>query len=104
MIARVAMVDGLSHQALAIVSAFSSVGGVAYHLWMGRPISVRQWVGAMVLSGFCGALTYLWLFEDVDSQLKLIAISILSGILGTSLLDLATTHVLNKLRKAIDVD
>jgi hypothetical protein len=85
-------------QSLLIVAWFSSIGGIAYHLWFGRNISARQWVGALLLSGFCGVLTYLWLYEDVSSHLKLIAVSILAGIGGTSLLDLAVSLFADKIR------
>ena len=99
------MADGPpSPELLALVGGFSSVGGIAYHLWFGRPITTRQWVGATMLSGFCGVLTYLWLFEDVSSQLKLIVVSILAGIGGTSLLDLAVVQIVEKLKKVFHVD
>jgi hypothetical protein len=93
-----------SPEILALVGGFSSIGGMAYHLWFGRPITRRQWVGAVLLSGFCGVLTYLWLFEDVDSQLKLIVVSILAGIGGTSLLDLAVLQLAEKIKKVFHVD
>ena len=93
-----------SPEIVALVGGFSSVGGIAYHLWFGRPIAFRQWVGAALLSGFCGVLTYLWLFEDVSSQLKLIAVSLLAGIGGTSLLDLAVIQISMKLKKVFHVD
>ena len=93
-----------SPEVIALVGWFSSVGGIAYHLWFGRPITRRQWVGATLLSGFCGVLTYLWLFEDVDSQLKLIVVSILAGIGGTSLLDLAVLQLAEKIKKVFHVD
>jgi hypothetical protein len=99
------MSDGApSPELLALVGGFSSVGGVAYHLWFGRTISVRQWIGAALLSGFCGVLTYLWLFEDVTSQLKLIVVSLLAGIGGTSLLDLAILQLAEKAKKVFHVD
>lgn len=90
--------NGPSPEIIAIVSGFSSIGGIAYHLWFGRPITTRQWIGAALLSAFCGALTYLWLFEDVDSQLKLIVVSILAGIGGTSLMDLAVIQLSEKIK------
>ena len=93
-----------SPEVIALVGWFSSIGGIAYHLWFGRPITKRQWVGATLLSGFCGVLTYLWLFEDVDSQLKLIVVSILAGIGGTSLLDLAVLQLAEKIKKVFHVD
>lgn len=93
-----------SPEIIAVVGAFSSIGGIAYHLWFGRPITRRQWIGATMLSAFCGVLTYLWLFEDVDSQLKLIVVSILAGIGGTSLLDLAVVQIAEKLKKVFHVD
>lgn len=99
------MADGSpSPEIIALVGGFSSVGGIAYHLWFGRSITRRQWVGATLLSGFCGVLTYLWLFEDVDSQLKLIVVSILAGIGGTSLLDLAVLQLAEKIKKVFHVD
>ena len=93
-----------SPEIIALVGTFSSIGGIAYHLWFGRPITRRQWAGATLLSGICGVLTYLWLFEDVDSQLKLIVVSILAGIGGTSLLDLAVLQLAEKVKKVFHVD
>jgi hypothetical protein len=98
------MIDGPHTDSIAIVAGFSSIGGIAYHLWFGRTISVRQWIGALLLSGFCGALTYLWLFEDVSSHLKLIVVSILAGIGGTSLLDLAIIQLSDKVKSLFHVD
>jgi len=99
------MADGSpSPEMLAVVGGFSSVGGIAYHLWFGRSITTRQWIGATLLSGFCGVLTYLWLFEDVTSQLKLIVVSILAGIGGTSLLDLAVLQLADMIKKVFHVD
>ena len=91
-------------ESLMIVAGFSSVGGIAYHLWFGRSISARQWAGALLLSGFCGVLTYLWLYEEVSSHLKLIVVSILAGIGGTSLLDLAVSQLADKVKKHFHVD
>ncbi len=99
------MADGPpSPEIIALVGGFSSAGGIAYHLWFGRPITIRQWIGAALLSGFCGVLTYLWLYEDVSSQLKLIVVSILTGIGGTSLLDLAVLQLASKVKKVFRVD
>jgi hypothetical protein len=99
------MADGPpSPEIIALVGSFSGIGGIAYHLWFGRPITTRQWIGATLLSGFCGVLTYLWLFEDVDSQLKLIVVSLLAGIGGTSLLDLAVLQIASKMRKMFNGD
>jgi hypothetical protein len=89
---------------LLVVAGFSSIGGIAYHLWFGRQISTRQWIGAFLLSGFCGSLTYLWLIEDVDNHMKLIVVAILAGIGGTSLLDLAVLKLAEKLKKSFHVD
>jgi hypothetical protein len=99
------MADGApSPEVIALVGGFSSVGGIAYHLWFGRSITTQQWIGAALLSGFCGVLTYLWLYEDVISQLKLIVVSLLAGIGGTSLLDLAVLQLSEKLKKVFRVD
>ena len=98
------VIDGPHPDQIAIVAGFSSIGGIAYHLWLGRSVSLRQWIGALLLSGFCGALTYLWLFEDVESHLKLIVVSITSGIGGTSLLDLAIMQLSNRIRRVINGD
>lgn len=89
---------------MLVVASFSSIGGIAYHLWFGRSISARQWMGALLLSGFCGVLTYLWLYEDVESHLKLIVTSILAGIGGTSLLDLVVLQLAEKVKKHFHVD
>jgi hypothetical protein len=93
-----AMIDGPSLESIAVVSGASSIGGIAYHLWLGRSIGLRQWIGALLLSGLCGVLTYLWLYEDLESHLKLIVVSILSGIGGTSILDLLVLKIIDKVR------
>ena len=93
--------EGIALDTIAVIAACSAIGGVAYHLWVGRSISVKQWIGALLLSGLCGVLAYLWLYEDIQNPLKLVAISIVFGAGGTSFLDLLIMHGLTKLKEAL---
>jgi drug/metabolite transporter (DMT)-like permease len=105
MIARVAMIDGLPQpQAIAVVAVAASFGGFAYHLWIERKISARQRLGGVLLSGFIGALAYLWLHEDFNSHLKLVAASIIIGGVGTTLLDLLVIKLTDRIKRLSDVD
>ena len=100
-----AMVDGLPQpQAIAVVAVAASFGGFAYHLWIERKISTRQRIGGVLLSGFIGALAYLWLHEDFDSHLKLVAASIIIGGVGTTLLDAVVIKLTDRIKGLSDVD
>lgn len=70
------------------VTSLSGFGGIAYQLWKGGELSARRIFGAIILSALTGLLVFLWLMPDfAEVNGKLVSISILSGIGGTTIID-----------------
>lgn len=66
----------------------SSLAGWAMLLWENKPITARQRVGGVILSGFSGMIVALLLHEKLSDHSTLLAgVSLLAGIGGASTIE-----------------
>ena len=88
---------------LPLIFIGSSFAGLAMHLWHGERIPWPRILGAVMLSGTCGAICFmmLWTRIGADDTMLLAGLSIFCGIGGASTLDLATGWMRKRLHKAI---
>lgn len=78
--------DGLLYA--TIMFAGSSVAGWALLLWEAKPITARQKVGGVLLSGFSGVISSLLLYDYLKESPSLLAgVSLLAGIGGASTIE-----------------
>lgn len=94
---------------IPMIFGVSSVAGMARMLWEDKPIPLRKSIGAVLLSGFSGAIVCMLLWEPlIDRPMLMSGVSILAGIGGASTIDLLTvglrTLITKRLGKLTDDD
>ena len=92
-----------SLEVLASIFVGSSVSGWAKLIWQNKPLTIKQKVAGTILSGFCGTIVALLLWESMENNMaRLVGISILSGIGGASTLEWLTDIVAKRAKKLLD--
>ena len=97
-----------TNEQLVYISAMfigSSVAGWALLLWEDKPVSRKQALGGVLLSGFSGVIVSLLLYKYLqDNPMLLAGVSLLAGVGGASTLEFLAVmfrkYVREKLKKA----